>query len=165
MLELTYKEIEDKHLQDVLDIYNYYVINTTVSFHTEPISLNEIKQSVIFDKLIYKSFLILKDDNITGYVLINQHKKKQAYDVSGEVTIYLKPEYVGQGIGGKALKFIENFAKDKGFHVLIATICQENDKSKYLFEKNGYNQCAHFKEVGYKFGRRLDIVSYQKILN
>jgi L-amino acid N-acyltransferase YncA len=165
MNALIFKEIEDEHLQEVLDIYNYYVINTTISFHTEPISLDEIRENVIFNKSIYKSFIVFKDDKITGYVLVNQHKKKQAYDVSGEVTIYLKPEYVGQGIGGQALTFIEKFAKDKGFHVLIATICKENDNSKYLFEKYGYSQCAYFREVGYKFGRRLDIVTYQKIID
>jgi L-amino acid N-acyltransferase YncA len=165
MAELIFRDLEDIHLQEVLDIYNYYVINTTVSFHTIPINLNEIKENVIFEKSIYKSFIICLDNIITGYVLISQHKKKQAYDVSGEVTIYLKPEYVGQGIGGKALKFIEEFAANQGFHVLIATICSENEKSIFLFEKYGYYQCAHYKEVGFKFGRRLDIVTYQKIIN
>ena len=96
--------------------------------------------------------------------MVNQHKKKQAYDGSAEVTIYLKPEYLGQGIGSTSLKFIEEFAKDKGFHVLIATICKENEKSKFLFEKHGYEQCAHYREVGYKFGRKLDIITYQKII-
>jgi L-amino acid N-acyltransferase YncA len=161
---ITFKELEEKHLQEVLDIYNYYVVHTTVSFHTEPVTLNEIKESVFFEKLMYQTFVIEQDDRIAGYVLISQHKKKQAYDVSGEVTIYLNPECLGQGIGGKALAFIEEFARKVGFHVLIATICSENDKSKYLFEKHGFTQCAHYREVGFKFGRRLDIITYQKII-
>jgi L-amino acid N-acyltransferase YncA len=49
-------------------------------------------------------------------------------------------------------------------HVLMATICGENDKSIRLFEKNGYFKCAHYKEVEEKFGELLDVVAYQKIL-
>jgi L-amino acid N-acyltransferase YncA len=162
---ITFKEINETDLPAVLEIYNYYVINTTVSFHTAPITIDEIRDSILFEKSIYKSYLIFKDDILTGYVLVSQHKKKQAYDISGEVTLYLKPEFLGQGIGSAALEFIEEFAKEKGFHVLIATICKENERSKYLFEKLGYNLCAHYKEIGYKFGRRLDIITYQKIIS
>jgi L-amino acid N-acyltransferase YncA len=164
MSEIIFKEMEEHHLQEVLDIYNYYVINTTVSFHTEPVTLNEFRGSVLFEKSMYQTFIIIKDSSVAGYVLINQHKKKQAYDLTGEVTIYLKQDYLGQGLGGKALAFIEGFARQKGYHVLIATICSENGASKYLFEKHGYQQCAHYREVGFKFGRRLDIVTFQKII-
>lgn len=112
----------------------------------------------------YKSYGIFENKEIIGYVLISQYKSKQAYDVCGEVTIYIKPNCLGQGIGKKALNFIEEVAREQGFHTLIATICMENTRSKSLFEKNGYEQCALFKEIGYKFDRRLDIGSFQKIL-
>ncbi len=164
MAELLFIEMTEDHLQSVLEIYNYFVIHTTVSFHTEPLLINEMREAVIFENPKYRAFVIEQEGMITGYILINQHKKKQAFDVSGEVTIYLKPEFTGKGIGGKALLFIEEFAREKGFHVLIATICAENKQSKLLFEKYGYHECAHYKEVGYKFGRRLDLISYQKMI-
>ncbi|WP_342426701.1 GNAT family N-acetyltransferase [Paenibacillus sp. FSL L8-0158] len=76
----------------------------------------------------------------------------------------MKPDCLGQGIGKQALSFIEEVAKEQGFHTLIVTICMENTRSKLLFERNGYEQCALFKEIGYEFDRRLDIGSFQKIL-
>ncbi|WP_017689002.1 GNAT family N-acetyltransferase [Paenibacillus sp. PAMC 26794] len=84
--------------------------------------------------------------------------------ICGEVTVYLKPDILGKGLGKQALRFIEKIAKEQGFHTLIATICMENTRSKSLFERNGYEQCALFKEIGYKFDRKLDIGSFQKIL-
>lgn len=45
---------------------------------------------------------------------------------------------------------------------MIATICMENTRSKSLFERNGYEQCALFKEIGYKFDRKLDIGSFKR---
>jgi L-amino acid N-acyltransferase YncA len=164
MTTLSFIEINDQHLEEVTAIYNYYVMHTTISFHTEPIALEQMKVSVMNKDPRYKTYVIYDNEEIKGYVLISQYKSKQAYDRSGEVTIYLKPNSLGQGIGKQALQFIEIAAKKQGFHTLIATICTENTRSKTLFEKSGYEQCALFKEIGYKFNRRLDIGSFQKIL-
>lgn len=164
MTIVSFEEIAQIHLEEVRDIYNYYVENTTISFHTEILDLDQIKDSVININKRFKSFVIKEGNEIYGYVLITPFKSKQAYDSSGEVTLYLKPDCLGKGIGGESLKFIEGVAREQGFHTLIATICMENLRSKSLFEKNGYVQCALFKEVGYKFNRRLDIGSFQKIV-
>jgi L-amino acid N-acyltransferase YncA len=160
----VFEEIKEEDLREVADIYNYYVQHTTVSFHTEALTLEEMREAVMRVSSIYSTYIIRLDGKITGYVLLTQHKNKQAYDACAEVTIYLKSGTIGQGIGSKALTFLEEKAKERGFHVLVATICSENERSASLFEKYGYVQCAHFKEVGFKFGRRLDIVSYQKII-
>jgi phosphinothricin acetyltransferase len=126
--------------------------------------MGQMKESVLNRNSRFKSFLVIENQEIVGYVLLTQYKNKQAYDICAEVTIYLKPDYLGHGIGSKALAFIEEVGREQGFHTLIATICMENSRSIRLFEKNGYEQCALFKEVGYKFRRRLDIGSFQKIM-
>jgi L-amino acid N-acyltransferase YncA len=164
MTTVSFEEINELHLNAVKDIYNYYVSNTTISFHTEELTLDEIKTSVINKNPRFKSYVIKEDNEIKGYVLMTQYKGKQAYDVCGEVTIYLLPDNLGKGIGKQALLFIEGIAREQGFYTLIATICMENVRSKSLFEKHGYDQCALFKGIGFKFDRRLDIGSFQKIL-
>lgn len=164
MTTVTFEEVTEQHLPEIREIYNYYVMNTTISFHTEELDLDQIKSSVMNKDTRYKTYVILETDQMMGYVLITQYKSKQAYDICGEVTIYLKPDILGKGLGKQALRFIEKIAKEQGFHTLIATICMENTRSKSLFERNGYEQCALFKEIGYKFDRKLDIGSFQKIL-
>ncbi|NHN31338.1 GNAT family N-acetyltransferase [Paenibacillus agricola] len=161
---LAFIQITEDRLQEILDVYNYFVLNTTVSFDLEPITLEQLKTSVMNKNPRFQSFAILEADELKGYVLVTQHKAKPAYDVTGEITIYLNPAYVNQGIGSKALHFIEDIARKAGFHSLVATICTENERSIYLFKKHGYSQCAYLKEVGYKFNRWLDIVVLQKIL-
>ncbi|KLU54150.1 acetyltransferase [Paenibacillus sp. VT-400] len=164
MTTVTFEEVTEQHLPEIREIYNYYVMNTTISFHTEELDLDQIKSSVMNKDTRYKTYVILETDQMMDYVLITQYKSKQAYDICGEVTIYLKPDILGKGLGKQALHFIEKIAKEQGFHTLIATICMENTRSKSLFERNGYEQCALFKEIGYKFDRKLDIGSFQKIL-
>ncbi|MDR6716409.1 phosphinothricin acetyltransferase [Paenibacillus sp. 2003] len=164
MTTVTFEEVTEQHLPEIREIYNYYVMNTTISFHTEELDLDQIKSSVMNKDTRYKTYVIFENNQMMGYVLITQYKSKQAYDICGEVTIYLKPDILGKGLGKQALRFIEKIAKEQGFHTLIATICMENTRSKSLFERNGYEQCALFKEIGYKFDRKLDIGSFQKIL-
>jgi phosphinothricin acetyltransferase len=100
-----------------------------------------------------------------GYVILTQYKVREAYKRTAEVTIYLKSDCIGKGLGSQAIEYIENYSKSLNLHVLIATICGENSKSINLFAHSNYVKCAHFKEVGTKFNQVLDIVSYQKILD
>ncbi|MCU6794707.1 MULTISPECIES: GNAT family N-acetyltransferase [Paenibacillus] len=165
MQELIFTPIAEEHLQEIMEIYNHFVANTTVSFHTELQTLDQMRAAVVHSNPRFRSFAILEDQLVKGYVLITQHKSKQAYDITGEVTIYLNPAFVGQGIGSKALYFIEEIARTERFHSLVATICSENVSSAGLFNKHGYTQAAYFKEVGIKFDRKLDIVVLQKMLN
>lgn len=164
MTHVSFEVIDQQHLNEIKEIYNYYVVNTTISFHTVELDIDEMKASVMNKNPRYASYVIYQDHEIKGYVLITQYKNKQAYDICGEVTIYLKPDCLGQGLGRQALLFIEGVAREQGFHTLIATICMDNVRGKSLFEKNGYEQCALFKEIGYKFDRKLDIGSFQKML-
>jgi L-amino acid N-acyltransferase YncA len=162
---VKFEEILETHLEKVLEIYTYYVLNTTATFHAHALDLQEMKELVIFDSPKYKTFVIYDEDTLCGYVILTQHKKREAYDGTAEVTVYLKNDYVGKGVGTLAVKFIEDYAKTKELHVLVATICGENSKSIRVFERNGYVKCAHYKEVGRKFGQLLDVVAYQKIIS
>lgn len=157
--------MKEEYLDEVLQIYTHYVLNTTATFHSRPLKREEMREIVFFNNEKYKAFVICEETEICGYVLITQHKKREAYDGTAEVTVYLKPAYIGKGLGSMAVKYIEKYAKKQGLHVLVATICGQNEESIRLFEKNGYSQCAHYNEVGQKFGLLLDVVAYQKIIS
>lgn len=162
---IRFEEVKEEHLKELLDIYSYYVFNTTATFHDHTVTMEEMKELVIFDNPVYKTFIIKADEVICGYVILTQHKKREAYRKTAEVTIYLKPEYTGKKIGTKAISHIEDYARKVGMHALVATICGQNAKSINLFIHCGYFNCAHYKEVGSKFGQVLDVVCYEKILD
>ncbi|NTV90722.1 MAG: N-acetyltransferase [Clostridiales bacterium] len=164
-MEIKFVEMEEKYLQAVKKIYNYYIENSTATFHYYPMDDDGIRELVFFDRLPYKTYVMISpEDEVCGYVLLTRHKSREAYDITAEVTIYLHPDYTGKGLGTRALQFIEEYAGKTQLHTLVATICGENESSLKLFEKNGWEKCAHYKEVGKKMGRLLDLVAYQKIL-
>jgi phosphinothricin acetyltransferase len=72
---------------------------------------------------------------------------------------------LGRGLGRRLLGHLEARARESGFHVLVAGISADNVASVRLFESAGFQKCAHYREVGKKFGRVLDVVHYQKILD
>lgn len=158
------KPVEEKLLPELAMIYNYYVMNTTATFHMNEVD-REGMRSILFDgDPRFPAFVIFEGDEICGYCLLARYKKREAYDGTAEVTVYLKPGYEKKGIGSFAVNQMEEFAIQHQFHVLLAVICGENTGSIHLFIKMGYEKCAHFREVGTKFGRVLDVVCYQKIL-
>ncbi|MCQ6562924.1 GNAT family N-acetyltransferase [Paenibacillus mendelii] len=164
MNKLTFIDYTESYLEQVRNTYNYYVEHTTVSFDMEPVSAEQMHQLIQPMDELYRSLIILSDGHYAGYVLYTQHKKKAAYKVTAEVTVYLEPAFGRQGIGSYAVPFVEQLARENHIHSFIATICSENEGSLRLFEKLGYEQCACYKEVAYKFDRWLDLKSYQKIL-
>lgn len=164
MADCSFEEIREEHLPEVLSIYNYYIQNSTATFHEHLLNLEEMRGIVFFDHPRYRSFLVNYQGRTAGYCLLTRYKAREAYDITAEVTIYLKPEYSGKNLGTEALRHLEQFARGGDIHSLVAVICGENSASIRLFEKNGYTKCAHYQQVGRKFGRLLDIVCFQKII-
>ena len=159
---LEYSPITTSDLQPILVIYNHYILNSTATFHREVLSRNELEEFLFVSHPKYPSFLIRDNDQMIGYCFLTRYKNRQAYDRSAEVSIYLKPEFTGKGIGLAALTHLETAAKKAEIHVLVGTICGENHASIRLMEKAGFVRCAHLKNIGEKFGKILDVVMYQK---
>jgi len=160
----SFLPMAEAHLAEVCAIYNHYVASSTATFQIRPVTLAEMREQVFFGRAGHQAHVMSGDDGVRGYVLLGPHKKREAYDGTAEVSVYLRPDCLGQGLGKAAVRFIEERARAAGLHVLVATICAENEQSIRLFERHGYEKCAHFREVGRKFGRYLDVVAYQKNL-
>ncbi len=165
MTEVKFVEITENYLPKVREIYNYYIQNSTATFHIQPLTLGEMRQLVFYNDPRFKTFVIFDHDQLCGYCILARYREREAYSITAGATLYLKPGFTGKGIGSEALRFLEKLARQKGFHSLIGGICGENTASIKLFEKNGYTKCAHYKEVGKKFGRLLDVVHFQKLLD
>lgn len=161
---LSFEPFMQEHLQACLDIYTYYVENSTATFHTHIPSMDEFMGIVYLGGERNKGFIIRHEGLICGYVVLGRYSIREAYNDTGSIAIYLSADCCGKGIGRAALEFIEQYAQEQGFHTLVATICGENLQSIKLFERHGYFKCAHYRELGKKFDRMLDIVAYQKII-
>ncbi|MCO6499189.1 MAG: N-acetyltransferase [Vicingus serpentipes] len=162
-MSVQFKPIENKDLEVVSEIYNYYVLNSTATFHLERVDDKELLSTLPpIGHSKYQSFLVLDGQSVCGFCYLSQFRKKEAYDASAEITLYLHPDYTGKGIGKLVLDYMEGVAKKNGIKNLVGVITSENAGSIALFEKQGYFKVGHLKSIGEKFGKWLDVVSYQK---
>lgn len=161
-MNVDFKPIQPENIKDVTVIYNYYVENSTATFHLASISEQEMEDTLSLGHPTYQSFLIFCEGELAGFCYLSQFRKKEAYDISAEVTLYIKHNFTGKKLGNTVLEFMEKIASQVGVKNLIGVITSENEGSIKLFERNGYFKCGHLKNIGVKFGRALDVISYQK---
>jgi len=164
MSQLKIVPFKEEHIKDALEIYNYYIANSTATFSVEPITEDDLRKLAFTGLERFPSFALLEEDKLVGYSLLNRYKPREAYDTTAETTIYLDKDIRGNGYGSKALAHLEEVAKGYDFRALLGVICAENTESIKLFKKHDYFECAHFREVGVKFGRILDVVIYEKLI-
>jgi len=163
---IRFREAAPDDLGGVLDLYNYYILNSTAAFDYEEITLQELQARLSYGNGSYRTFLVCEptDGEILGFCFLKQFRKKPAYDRTAEIGLYLRPEATGKKLGFSIVEFLEEYARSHEIAVIVATISGENLASIKLFEKMGYERCAHYKQVAIKFNRPMDLMNYEKIL-
>lgn len=165
MRKVYLTEITEQDLPYVKQLYDYYTQHSTVVYFIDPVPLEEIKTMVPVGDTRYRSFLIhVGNGACCGFCYFTRFKEKPAFNISVEVTIYLEPGYEGNGIGLQAMELLEPYIRKGGFSNAVALISAENEASIRLFEKCGYLCCAEIKDAAEKFGNKLTLKMYQKLL-
>lgn len=162
LMPIALKPLQPTDMEFARSVYNYYVLNTTATFHTEPVTLAAFAAALPMNHSLYQSYLIIYGDKPCGYAYLGNWKPRQAYNRSAEVTIYIEKDFHGKGIGKQSLMFLEAEARKRKIKNLLGVITFENKASIHLFEKAGFQKVGHLKNIGEKFGRLLDVVTYQK---
>ncbi len=148
----------------IAEIYNFYILNTHHTFETEPLSAEEMRERVAEICENYPYLVAEENGEILGYVYATQFKLRQAYKHSVEASIYVKNQAKQKGIGSKLYEKLLAELAETDVHAIMAGISLPNDASVKFHEKLGYEKVAHFKEVGYKLGRWVD-VGFWEMLN
>lgn len=160
-MDIQFHAVTEHNLDEVKAIYDWFIAHSTATFHTEPIGHDQLKTFLYIGDAVYRSYLILTDGTVAGYCFLTKYKDRPAYQRTAEVTIYLRPEFQGKGLGSAALQRLITDARENGLKNLLAIITGGNGPSIALFVKAGFVQCAHFRNIGEKFNRVLDVVAYQ----
>src|SRR5437016_394104 len=138
----------------IAEIYNHFIATSHATFEIEPIDPAEMENRIRKTLEAGYPFLVCESDSeIIGYAYGRQFRARRAYRQSTEVTIYIKPGHERRRIGTQLYENLIAAIKKGGFHAVIAGISLPNDASINLHEEFGFEKVAHFREVGYKFGK------------
>ncbi|MFD1714081.1 GNAT family N-acetyltransferase [Amnibacterium flavum] len=163
----TIRPATARDLPDVREIYNYYVVNSTVTFDEDQMSLRAWRARFAFLTKLGMPFLVAvsPSGDVLGYALVSPWKPKRAYRYTVENSIYLRPAATGKGLGRALLAALIDASKQAGLKEIIAIIADKNaDGSIKLHESFGFKETGRMGRVGYKFDRWLGTVMLQKSL-
>jgi len=163
MLVIRNATIDD--LESITKIYNYAILNTVATFDTE---IKTVEDQIQWFKGHSKNNPIIvaeEKGSVIGWAALSKYSTRCAYSNTAEISLYVGEKYQGKGIGKKLMESIIKEGKKAGLHVIIARITDGNKKSIHIHEIFGFNHIGVMKEVGYKFGKCLDVYLMQKIYN
>lgn len=145
-------------------IYNHYVANTVVTFEEAPVFVDDMRARI--DAVLAKlPWLVLEHEGaIAGYAYAASWKSRVSYRFAVESSIYLAPGHTGRGMGFRLYRALLDALRERNVHCVIAGAALPNPASTALHEKLGFEQIAHFRQVGWKFDRWIDVVYWQLIL-
>jgi L-amino acid N-acyltransferase YncA len=146
-------------------IYNHYILNTAITFEEQPVLPSEMAERIAEVTSASLPWLVAEQDgSILGYAGASKWKGRSAYRFSVETTIYLAPDCFGRGIGTSLYQLLLKQLRNQGLHVAIGGIALPNAASLALHEKLGFHKVAQFAEVGFKFGKWIDVGYWQLTL-
>lgn len=158
------KAIAETDAAAVADVYNYYILNTHHTFETEALSPEEMQKRIAGTDEKYPFLVAEEDGEILGYIYASRFRLRDAYAYSAEVSIYVRNEAKQKGIGKQLYAKMFDELSETDIHAIVAGISLPNDASVIFHEKLGFKKVAHFREVGYKLGRWID-VGYWEMIN
>jgi len=146
-------------------IYNHYVRETVVTFEEEPVADGEMARRIseVTERL---PWLVWDQGGaIAGYAYAAPWKPRSAYRFSVEGTVYVSPGFTRRGIGTQLYQALIADLRGRSVHSILGGIALPNPASIALHEKMGFSKIGEFREIGYKFGRWVDVGYWELVLD
>jgi phosphinothricin acetyltransferase len=163
----TIRDAVAADLPHIRAIYNHYVLNSTVTFDEDEMSLRQLRHKFAEATRLGMPFIVAQSPSgqLLGYAYVYPWKPKAAYRFTVENSIYLGPASTGKGLGTALLEELIDRSKAAGLKEIIAVIADKGaDASIALHKRFGFVEIGHMGKVGFKFGRWLGTVLLQKSL-
>lgn len=155
----------------LLDIYNYYITNTAVTFEDDTLDNVGFAERMSSILSFYPYFVAEVGGEVVGYAYAGKFKNRSAYDWAVETTVYVKNGMEQRGIGSALYSALEGALRSQGIKNMYACIACPKREDKYLtfgsvnFHKRlGFRLVGKFKSCGSKFGVWYDMVWMEKFI-
>jgi L-amino acid N-acyltransferase YncA len=149
----------------IVAIYNHYVLNSIITFDEAPASAAQFIERMELSSSRFPWLVAEEKGTVLGYAYASEWKSRCAYLHTAESTIYLDATATGKGIGTSLYSTLLTALSASGFRTAIGGISVPNPGSIALHQKCGFEKIGHFEEVGYKFGKWIDVEYWQKKIN
>ncbi|HEV9036860.1 MAG TPA: GNAT family N-acetyltransferase [Puia sp.] len=162
---ISIRQATERDLPSLLDIYNHVILHTTAVYSYQPHTMEARREwysSKIKDG--YPVYVAEEDGRVIGFSSYGPFRAWPAYKYTIENSVYVAEDQRGKGIGKLLIRPLIDEARRQGYHAIIASIDASNISSLRLHGSFGFEEVAHFRQVGFKFGRWLDLKFLELLL-
>jgi len=160
-------ECDRSRRAEILAILNEAIENSTALYDYKPRTM--AMMDAWFDVKTQGNYPVIgavdEGGRLVGFATYGMFRERPAYKYTVEHSVYVHRDHRGHGVGRTLLEAIIERAKTQDYHVLIGGIDADNVVSIELHKKFGFTFCGEIREAGFKFGRWLDLVFYQLVLD
>ncbi|MDB4943828.1 MAG: pta [Labilithrix sp.] len=155
------------------EIYNHFVLTSTATFQIEPTTAGERRRWFEEHGPEHPVVVFEEDDppssggktgvarvaggRVTGWASLNRYRQREAYRRTVEHSVYVRHDQHGRGVGGQLLTELIARATTLGHHVMLAHVASDQAPSLALHRRLGFADAGRIREVGFKFGRWVDV--------
>ena len=148
--------------EEITAIYNEVLTSSTAIYNDQPTTTEErIAWWRMRQEQGYPVLVAVDGGSVIGFGSFGDFRPWPGYRFTVEGTIHINSSTRGRGIGTEILKALITRAAALGKHTMIAGVDSENAASLRFLERFGFERQAHLREVGFKFGRFLDLILLQ----
>ena len=157
----------ERHADAMLAIFNDAILNSTALYDYQPRTLQNMVAWFDAKRQGHFPVIGLEDSqgNLLAFGSYGPFRAFPAYKYSVEHSVYVHPDHRGQGLGRIILRELITAARHDDRHALIGAIDAANAGSIALHERMGFRHVGTLPQVGFKFGRWLDLAFYQLLLD
>ena len=146
-------------------IYDHYVRTSTCTYQEEPDHPDVRRAWFEAHGERHPITVLERAGEVLGWASLSPWKTRSGYRFTCELSVYLREHARGQGHGRRLLADLVERATALGYHTIIGGISADQAPSIRLHESMGFTKVAHFTQSGFKFGRWLDVVYYERRLS
>jgi phosphinothricin acetyltransferase len=150
--------------QAIANIYNPYVLATTITFEEAAVSTEEMSARIESVTTEFPWLVWEHDGLVAAYAYATQWKARAAYRQTVESAIYVDRSLSGQGVGRRLYGALLADLQMQGVHAVLGGIALPNEPSVKLHERLGFEKVGQLHEVGWKLGRWVDVGYWEKRL-
>lgn len=163
----TIRPAQGADLPQILDIYNEIIATSTAVYALQPTTLDE--RRAWYEGRVRAGYPVIVaegDDGIAGFASFGEFRGSwPGYRYTVEHSVHVRADLRGRRIGSELVRALFPPAIAMGKHVMIGGVDAANAGSLRMHERLGFERVAHFREVGHKFGRWLDLIFLQRYLD
>lgn len=161
---ISFRPISSTDADEILNIINYYIANSTAYFSENPLGNSDISH-LLNEESVLPGFVAMSGNELIGFGYAYHFRPESTFSQTVKLTYWLKDGFTRKGIGSQLYNILESELRGLKIANILVNISSENVASLKFHKALGYKECGNFEKIGYKNGRYFDLVWMQKFLD